>query len=449
MTRAASPISARNRRRLRRKRGFTLVELMISMVMGLIISLAAVALARAATNTFYEQARISGVEGAIRAASERFRADLARASFMSTPNVHKDPKVARDQSEKYHVVALQNLQGIRIATAAQASHALITKNELKPQDVYIAGNLTTNDVYRGIFINEDAGCAGSSGSGASIRLTGAADPAVRRLFNGETTASKQRIAAEIAFMPHMRLTPALTDSFTQAVQVMDMRGCYHYLEICAVVESAADTVVLQLTGGKGLLNTVETGNDVCGARLMEEVAIAPIQRVRWGLGGESAATLGSGRWDTETDGTDGVNKLNLERQLLAADGVTPVGPPELVAEYGVDLRLGLTVDNSTSSTPSMLGIDMEAADSVFSDWAKPATEITGSNIGPQRIRSVRYRLAFRTGIADRTSDLPTAAGKPYISRFCMQTGTGTCTRYARVRTAMSEVALVNQAKAVY
>jgi prepilin-type N-terminal cleavage/methylation domain-containing protein len=82
------------RRSRARRRGFTLVELMISLVMGLIVALAAVGLARSATTTFYEQARISGVEANVRAASERLRNDLSRASYMSTPNIQWDPRLA-------------------------------------------------------------------------------------------------------------------------------------------------------------------------------------------------------------------------------------------------------------------------------------------------------------------------------------------------------------------
>ena len=131
----------------RRTRGFTLVELMISLVMGLIISLAAVGLARTATTTFYEQARVSGVEANVRAASERFRNDLSRASYMSTPNIQWDPKVSRPPgavgSTPYRVLALRDLQGIRVAPSPVRTHALTAKNLLSPHEVFLAGKLTS------------------------------------------------------------------------------------------------------------------------------------------------------------------------------------------------------------------------------------------------------------------------------------------------------------------
>ncbi len=51
-------------------------------------------------------------------------------------------------------------------------------------------------------------------------------------------------------------------------------------------------------------------------------------------------------------------------------------------------------------------------------------------------------------MADRTTDVPLAAGPPYLARYCMQ-GATPCAEYARVRTVISEVVLLNQAKANY
>ena len=88
-------LSRKQRLREASVRAFTLIELMISLVMGLIVALAAVALAKSSTTTFHEQARMSGVEMTLRSASERLRADLLKASYMSTPNIQLDTTIAR------------------------------------------------------------------------------------------------------------------------------------------------------------------------------------------------------------------------------------------------------------------------------------------------------------------------------------------------------------------
>ncbi|MBX3222737.1 MAG: prepilin-type N-terminal cleavage/methylation domain-containing protein [Labilithrix sp.] len=434
-------------RRARRARGFTLVELMISLVMGLIVALAAVGLSRTATTTFYEQARISGVEANVRAASERFRNDLSRVSYMSSPNIQWDPKVAAlpgSAGNPYRIPALENLQGIRIATADDVrAHAFSVANNITPQEVFISGNLTSDDVYRGVFMRDGTTGAACGAGGAEVRLDGQADPAVRRLFNGETTGAGRQAMTQLAFMPGERMTPAVT-GMDYAVQVMDMRGCFHYMTICRVdVETTQpEAVTLQLAGdpARGILTTSDTGGDVCGSRIMEEVAIAPIQRVRWSMAVEDEPR----RIDTvlEGTGTTAPDKFNLYRQLLAADGVTTVGPPELIAEYAVDLKLGLIVDSGVTGAPATTNIDFEGADGLFAQWAGPVAGTPLPNVGPHRIRSVRYRLAFRTPFPDRRADLPMPGGPPYISRYRMNGND-----FARVRTVISEVALLNQAKA--
>ncbi|MBX3211958.1 MAG: prepilin-type N-terminal cleavage/methylation domain-containing protein [Labilithrix sp.] len=438
----------RRHRARRSAGGFTLVELMISLVMGLIVALAAVGLSRTATTTFYEQARISGVEANVRTASERFRNDLSRVSFMSSPNIRFDRKVAAPPDSEgvpYRVVPLQNLQGIYVETADDVrSHPFSGANNLNPQRVFVAGNLTTNDVYRGVFTRDGATGAACGAGGAEVRLDGLADPAVRRLFNGEPDAAGRQHMTQLAFMPGERMNPPVT-GVEYAVQVMDMRGCFHYMTICRVDADATqpETVVLQLSGdaARGILTPSDTGGDVCGARIMEEVAVAPIQRVRWSLGVENEPR----RIDTVLEGTGGTapDKFNLYRQLLAADGTTPVGPPELIAEYGIDLKLGLIVDSGMPGAPATTNIDFEdpSADALFAQWAGPVSAATLPNVGPHRIRSVRYRLAFRTAFPDRRGDLPMPGGPPYLSRYRMNGND-----YARVRTVISEVALFNQAK---
>jgi prepilin-type N-terminal cleavage/methylation domain-containing protein len=431
------PCASLGPRRRRGARGFTLIELMVSLVMGLLVAIAAVGLAKTATTTFFEEARISAVEASIRTASERFRNDLSRVAYMSTPNIQLDPKVARVPGtigSPYRVPALTNLQGLGIEPGAIRSNVLSTANSETQQEVYVAGNLTSNDVYRGQWIQDQAGC-GNTG-GVKVRLTGASDPAVRRMFNGETTSTMRKQMTELVFTPGTRMNPVVAGK-NYAVQVMDMRGCFQYMTICAVSETTEpDSVVLELAGdpAKGLLTPADLGGDVCGASLMEEVAVAPIGRVHWYIGPAA---------DSSADGGVSADQFDLYRQLLAADGTTTIGPAEVIAEYAVDLKLGLFVDRGTGSA-GMTVIDLEGNDTDFAAWASSTATYNGG-FGPQRIRSVRYRMAFRAALADRRTDLPMASPAPYIARYNMNNGVD----WSRVRTVMSEVALFNQEKATW
>jgi hypothetical protein len=337
---------------------------------------------------------------------------------------------------------------------------------MKPHDVYISGNLTSDDHYRGTWVstnNADA-CGGNA---AQIRLNAAADPAVRRMFNGKTDTAEVQKMAELVFLPGARMTPEVKKKY--AVQVMDARGCYHYTNVCSVTASGsgADLVVVldletepksDASAPDGLLTPQDTLGDVCGASLMEEVAVAPVHRVRWYIGPETDPS----RTDesTEMDGPLAkTRKFNLYRQLLSGDttaaakdddpyGASPVGPPEVIAEYAIDLRLGLVVDATKDGVVSTEFIDMDTAtDDDFAKWAFLPTDdkiVAVGQQGPQRVRSVRYRMAFRAAMTDRTEDLPIASGPPYLARYKIDTN-----KFARVRTVMSEVALINQSKAVY
>jgi prepilin-type N-terminal cleavage/methylation domain-containing protein len=336
-----SSSSRRIHRRLARRarRGFTLVELMISLVMGLIIALAAIALAKSSTTAFHEQARMSGVEMTLRAASERFRADLMKASYMSTPNIHLDRRIARipGAPPNYRVPALLDLQGLYVDVGAgqirtQGTLNLATRLEnsggggspLAPDDVYIAGNMTSDDMYRGQWV--DVGSC--PGAGARLRLSGLADPAVLRMYNGALAGPDQVKAAQAVFTPGERMTPPVLNK-QYAVQVMDMRGCFHYLTVCAVSQgNDPNSVFVDLQGaGANSILTPDDTKDTCGGRLMEEFSIAPVSRVKWYLSSQDEHMVSPAPdprlidkvLDTPNGPGTASNKFNLYRQLLAAD----------------------------------------------------------------------------------------------------------------------------------
>ncbi len=424
---------------------------MISLVMGLIVALAAIALAKTSTTAFHEQARMNGVEMVLRSASERFRADLLKVSYMSTPNVRADNKIARLPTPSlpvaYRDLTLDNLSGLRVDVGAgksrtQGALSLATAHNLNPDDVYISGNLTSDDMYRAQWVDV------STCGGPRLRISGKADPAVSRLYNGATVPADMVTAAQAVFMPGLNMTPPVPN-IRYAVQITDMRGCTNYLQICAI-SAAPDPEAVYLdiasdTNSRGIL-TPEDTKGTCGGRLMEEFSVAPIMRVRWYLDSSTDARI--------TDTTlDGDRKFNLYRQLLAGNGTTVVGPPELIAEYAVDLKIGLVVDDNISAPPThkITYFDTEGAEANITAWtADPTTITTATQPQPQHIRSARYRMAFRAPYYDRTAPLTVGTGTPYLARYCVGSSSlANCKQWTRVRTVISEVALLNQQRVFY
>ncbi|MDB4939004.1 MAG: hypothetical protein JWP87_5976 [Labilithrix sp.] len=439
-------------RRLAQRRAFTLVELMVSLVAGLIVTIAVVGLAKTATTTFYEQARLSTTESAVRAAAERLRQDLTRVSFMSTGNIqlarndsvsvpfgqkisHSPPP---GQPSRYGTTTA-NLQGIKItsggslALGADGPLGLSAVNLLTPDSIQMTGNYTTNDSYRGRMVGN---------GNDSVRVQVVDDPAVARLVAGASPlASVRNIFAPGS--PSGALPPFLA-------RVVDPRGCSHFVVISAI---AADTAGATFTfksasDGKSPVLKPTEDQSTCGASEQEEVTINPIHTVRWYIG-QTSTPLAA---DPNVDAAG--NKFDLYREIRDADGavVTPLGGPQVVAEYAVDLKFGISVDDAASVPPPANHriFDMDTNSATVQTWTKDASGTLPGGPGPQRVRSVRFRIATRAAIADRQDPLPTVLPTPpqYISRYCVE-NTSPCKKFARVRTIMSEVALINQAGMTY
>ena len=436
--------------RFRRARGFTLVELMVSLVAGLLVTIAVVGLARDATTTFYEQARLSTVEATVRSASERLRQDLTRASYMGTGNLF----LAREDSIKVpfghkisHMFGVAtpsryatttDVQGIRIlvggsTAGAQGLNNLSTTNLLNPDALELMGNFTTDDQYRGRVTN----------SGSIVTLGAANDPAVARLLAGATPDQNMHNA----FQPGT-VTAGATPPFL--ARVIDPRGCQHFVQIAAVAGNAATGVInlAPAVTGDPILSTLQDENHTCGVTDGDEVTISPLQKVRWYIGPTTAALAPDPLVEAATQ------KFDLYREIVDATGaaVPAPGGAQVVAEYAVDLKFGITVDDNTGGVvpPNNQKIFDMDLDGVSIDlWTKNASATVSGGPSPQRVRAVRYRLATRSALSDRETPLPSTFGAPYISRYCTTTPLAGCKNFARVRTIMSEVPLVNQKGMTY
>lgn len=443
-------------------RGFTLVELMVSLVAGLIVTIAVVGLARAATTTFFEAARISSVEQSVRTAAERLRQDLSRAAYMSTGNIrlardgaagvpmaHKiavvDPSVSGGTGSRYG--GLNDLQGIRIIVGgsgnavasfdaanagAAGPNALSVNNGLNPDALILGGNFTSDDSYQGTFSTAGGACAG----GQRIILTRVADAAVGRLVGGADPLASARAA----------FTPDPTRPF--AARVIDARGCQHFVVICAggVTATAAGAVISIQQDDGGNPGVLDGGGTTCGAKDTEGVTINPVQRVRWYIGPNVDAAL-----DPATGVEVAGNKFNLYRDFLdAADPPAPVLPMrQIVAEYAADLKFGIAINNAAGAL-QVFDMDSDTGGGNIDTWTQTASTTAAGGPGPQRVRSVRFRIATRSSIPDRTANLVVPPGAPYITRYCVEgTPAAQCTNFARVRTVVSEVALVNQLGMTY
>ncbi|MBX3234043.1 MAG: type II secretion system protein [Labilithrix sp.] len=448
-----------------RARGFTLTELMVALVMGLIVALASVALARSATLTFHEEVRTSSTEMALRMGADRLRQDLSRASFMSTPNIVLDPKVARlanvpdGDANVARYAGILRLRGLRIDVGSTqfGVPAPLTDVGIVPDAVEIVGNMTSDDAYSGT-ITMNAGAGGGCANAQTITLDPNADAAVYQLAGMSASVpyddTRFRNNARTAFQP--------VAGRRFLAQVTDAIGCHHYVPVCNV-DVAGGRLAVTVSGDTNLRGVLyaNSGSGVggdsyenpaggvargCGSSEGGRVTIAPLSRVVWRLALATESMNAS--FHTEP-GLGQVAKVDLVRQVIDFDGVA-VGPPEVIAEYATDLKFGIVLDvpGATGAARHVV-YDMDTDNgngSIFNATNGPNSILPGQP-GPQRVRSVRFRLAIRAAVADREVDLPTGVATSR-ARVCVDTATP-CRKFARVRTVVSEVALTNQAGAFY
>jgi prepilin-type N-terminal cleavage/methylation domain-containing protein len=439
------------------RRGFTLVELLVSLVAGLIIGLAVVTLSKSVAQQFHEESRANAAQASARLSSLRLRADLSRAGLMSTGNIVRDPKAAHTPGGNgaKGIPGLQQLSGVRVFTGGSLlppaqpntlslSVALPSINAgcaaqnpaLTPDSFAVWGNMTSGDEYFGSLDTTPSACGGKR------IVLNQDDPSLLRILRDPNGVLVPAAQAQAALQ--QVFSPIANQSFF--ARVTDTKGYYHYAPTCPVpVIYNGVTALIELAGANATLTSLQT-NAQGGVDGFETIAISPLQGVYWFIGRRANANLESAGSTAESD-----QKYDLFRAWVNSAGVALVNEAEVVSEYAVDLKIGLTVDDPSQPDTSVnksLVLPFSAPAATKAPWANrdltsavPIIPNRGSQ-GPHRIRSLRYRLSTRAAQPDR-EDPFVVAGSDYMYRYRINN------QYARVRVMTGEVALVNQARMSY
>jgi prepilin-type N-terminal cleavage/methylation domain-containing protein len=433
--------------RRRSARGFTLVELIVSLAAGLIISVAVVGLARTATTTFHEEVRASSTELSLRIATERLRFDLSRVGFMSTSNIQRDPRLSVSRGTTGPATAvglpvLSTLAGIAyIADGSNSDSRVATLsnvvgNNVNPDAILLGGNFTTADEYIVQSVNLSAGGAGCAG-GQAVTLSRESAAVLRVLLKPDGTANANASSElNTAFQP-------VPGQFM--ARVTDDTGFTQYVALCPGAV-AADVVggipAVYISAATPILTAAQTGG--AGGTTgfgVGRMTINPVQLVRWDI---------QRRIDTQLDRVDqngniDNTKFDLFRTWVDATGVALDVGRQLIAEYAVDLEFSFIVNGGTTAVPTQQLFDFGASNNAATAQAlTPSPGVTPPSVRPEMIRGIRFRLAVRTAQADRTQNIATPT-TGYLYRYCTDpAGCGTSQLFARVRTIVSEVNLPNQ-----
>jgi hypothetical protein len=141
------------------------------------------------------------------------------------------------------------------------------------------------------------------------------------------------------------------------------------------------------------------------------------------------------------------DRTELARVELDTAGNVIDGTQELVTEYAVNLKFGLTAVNSVLNGSADALTTLPPGDAAIAQWAGPTPSLA-VNRGPQLARAVRIRLSVRSREADRDSAVTaTSTVAPGLYRIGLGSTGGA--PYARVRTLQADIGLRNQMLALW
>lgn len=415
----------------RRARAFTLIEILVALSAGVLVSVAAFSLSRSATAFFQHEARISSAQLSVTLGVNRITQDLARASFLSSPNAKFDPMVCRSATWAA-APGLNSLAGVQISAGTSTGQAAL--NGLNPDRLVLGGSFDSAEVFT-----------------VQCVLNGAGGGPALQLQDPQHDNAMARVVDSLG--PGEALSSRLNLMFGggRFVQIFDPATGYRYYGVLAgapAVTVAGQTVTVQLASTPTIPTKPATACGMvapptCGSGLLVSV-VSRVQYEVMSLQGVTTSKYAG--LVTSPPGiaavTGDAGRTELTRVELDAAGAPIENKRELVAEYAVDLRFGITVaDKITNDNYNTLqgqlttygigepNVYLKAADVVL----QPAAT-------PQLIRSVQVRLAARTRAPDRSADTPTGVDG---RRLHYLVGPFT-PQYARVRTAYVNVALANQ-----
>ena len=399
------------------RRGFTIVELMVSITITSVVVAALYSVSRSTTETFNQQQRAAEMQLRLRLAMERLRNDVSRAGYMATPNSDADPRVCPKPTPLLGAISLTPALPSASPVPNTADNVFI-----RPMTMRLVGNFTTADEY-----------LVESISGNRIRLqhrtpqwAGRVTTATEfgRIFTpGGGRTRMIRIMSPSGFMQFVRVVSGTWQRFDAATNP-------------ELIVSPPPTVI-----GEGAMMGAMMGCGISG--LGTGSTIAPVDLVEYAI--RNGSTMRTALPELyPADPTEAALKSDLVRSDWTLD-TTPTqiaGTAQLVGEYAVDFDATLTVDDATG-TGQVVTRSLPFADYV--NIARYAEDLiaAGTGVGriPQRIRSAVVRLSIRDRAAEPSFGwVQRGAATDPLTRFRLYTDRPGA---SRVRTLTSEVVLRN------
>jgi prepilin-type N-terminal cleavage/methylation domain-containing protein len=398
-------------------RGFTLIELMVAITAGLFVAVAAFALARQGSRFFQQEARVANAQFSATLGFDRLRADIARASFLSSANVQRDP-FRCGSTATWPSPGMPSLAAVRIASATPAA-VQDAANGLAPDQITLTGSYSSAEAFPVRAVDVVGGqyrVTLAQNNGAYVRSG---------IGNGEGGVA------------------ATLFETGRVLRILDGTGHYEYGSISGTGIDATGSVVITLKSNPPI-DFKRTAGATCGVEgLGIGMQANVVNTIRYEVRDLKSADLPQFRplYNASATAPGDEKRFELVRVELDSSGAEMPDSLELVAEYAIDLRFGLTVATTGGTDPSLTEFSFGDAN-VYNYAFDVATNTTG--VGPERIRAVRARLTVRSREGDRNSSVPPPAGSPpgTIFRYSLGPDGGT---FARARSLTAVIRLPNLA----
>lgn len=331
---------------MRGKKGFTLIELMVTVVLSFVIVGAIYSLYGQSVSAYRVQGQSMDMQDRLRFGLEHIKRDLRRAGFLASPNSGVDPAVCPKPTDDLRAVTLSTFQ---------ESGSVYRDDEnvhIRPTTMVLFGDFFSGKTYR---------TAGIQGNQVILQV-GQTFPDSQVAFN--------QIFNPSPLTPSRYLRIVNQDQFEVYLAIVDADFASRTLTLESSVPTAGAGTQCGITGfGEGL-----------------EVNVAGFVRYRIVPDTRPHADVG---------------KTDLVRDELQLDGLTPVPNSQLViADYAVDLQyydFGFDTKDQFGGNPDFEHwpwIDQVADDTGNGKLGKSVAAI------PHQLRYMTVKLTVRTVTED-------------------------------------------------
>lgn len=418
-------------------RGFTLVELLVAVTGGMFVAMTVFALAREGSRFYLRESRVAEATLGSVIGFDRLQNDIARAGFLSSPNVRTDPSVC----------GLANLETLSAGAASgggknllrqlaslqitQAEQSVLDNPTLKraspaivPHTILLSGAYESVERF-----DTNATRLNPDGPGYIVRLQVERGALYRIGYRSMTT--EQRKATLARLFPAGKVLRLFNNDY----------GTSQFATIARTDEDAISPLII-LDAQPSLIIT-NSGIARCNVRHQQSVNVVnfiqyALRKVKGNADYPQHQQLFEGT--QQPLGED--NRLELVREELYPNGSVVPGSSEVIAEYAVDLRFQTTcVQNPLLANPTLVADD--STNCVTLNVA--GSTLNGASVRPQSVRSIRARLSVRSREPDRDANIDPTAEHVAPGLYRIGLGADGTRPFARVRTQQADIFLASQA----